>query len=160
MSRAYIDDVANVIQKRDVDVQPRGNQPSGLEHVVVKLLPCGRGLLALERRRRAGEFAILVDGNEVFGNVIVDAVEHDQQHTNSWGHAQDPLVGETVGLQLAVLECSDRVLHCLVAAVQRGQIEVRGRLGLVIVTVVGPEEVCRYCQRAAHILSKARTHRE
>jgi len=146
MERAYVDDVADVVQECDIDVQTRGNQASGLEQVVVVLLPCRRSPLALERRRRRCELAILVDGDEVVGNVVVDAVEHDQQHTDSRRHAQDALVGEAVGLELAVLECPDRVLHGLVAAVQRGQIEVRRRLGLVVVAVVRPEEVCRCCQ--------------
>ena len=77
--------------------------------------------------------------------MVVDTVEHDQKDANPRGHAENPLVGEAVGLQLAVLEGPNRVLHGLIAAVQRREVEVRGRLGLVHVAVVGPEEICTPC---------------
>ena len=157
-TETYVDNVPDVIQQRDVDVQTRGHQAGRLEHVVVVLLPRGSSPLALERRRRRSELAILVDGNEVVGNVVVDTVEHDQEDADSRGHAQNPLVGKAVGLQLAVLEGPNRVLHCLVAAIQRREVEVRGRLGLVQVAVVGPEEICTPCQNRRRPTSEFGTH--
>lgn len=115
----HIDNVPDVIQERDIDIQTRGDQPSSLEQVVVVLLPSSSGLIALERRGRRGELPVLVDGGEILGNVIVESVEHDQQDANSRGHAQKTFVGKAIGLQLPILEGPDRVLHLLVAAIQR-----------------------------------------
>jgi len=37
----------------------------------------------------------------------------------------DTLVRETIGLQLAVLECADGVLHLLVAAIEGRGVKIR-----------------------------------
>lgn len=139
---AYIDNVPHIVQKRDVDVQAGGDQPGSLEQVVVVLLPCSSGPFRWQRGRGWCELSVLVDGPEVVTNVVVDAVEHDQQNTDAGGHPEETLVGKTVGFQLSILESPDGVLHLLVASVQRREIQIRRRLGLVHVPVVCPEKVC------------------
>jgi hypothetical protein len=71
----------------------------------------------------------------------VEAVEHDEQDAHARRVADQTLVGEGVGLELAVLEGTDRVLGLLRVAVERRKVEVRRRLVLVGVLEVGPEEV-------------------
>jgi hypothetical protein len=39
----------------------------------------------------------------------VEAVEHDEKNGYTGGVADETLVSEAIGLELAVLECSDRV---------------------------------------------------
>lgn len=60
-----------------------------------------------------------VDCCEVCGNVVVEAVEHDEYHRNAREHTDKSLVRVGVWLKPAILKCADRVLHSLVTTIQR-----------------------------------------
>lgn len=73
--------------------------------------------------------------------MVMEAVEHDEKNADSRWVSDQSLIGECVGFQLSTLESSDRVLLFLSVSIQGCQVEVGGRVVLVLVIPIGPEQV-------------------
>jgi hypothetical protein len=54
----------------------------------------------------------------------MEPVEHDDENSNPGREAQESLLGEAIRFDLTILECSHGILLVLIAAVERGQIEI------------------------------------
>ncbi len=79
----------NVIDQRDVHIETAGNEPTGLEEVVVILHPRGLGSFSRKIRAWWGEPAHLIDGCQLFDDVVVKAIEHDEEHTATYHVSAD-----------------------------------------------------------------------
>lgn len=55
----------------------------------------------------------------LFRDMVVEAIEHDQKHAYTRRESEKALLGETIRLQLSVLERAHAVLHLLVVTIQR-----------------------------------------
>jgi hypothetical protein len=56
----------------------------------------------------------------------VEAVEHDQENTNTWWESKDPYLREAVCFKLSVFEGPHGILLVLVATIERGEIQIAG----------------------------------
>ena len=132
-----------------------------MEEIIIALLYCGCipclnslfNLVISERRVGRfdgpfnsrfiwhGEFPILVDTSELSNRVVVEPIETQQQYTNAWGECTETIFSVTVGFEEPVLICADSVLFCLIGAVQRGEIEIRGRRADIGIIVRRTEEI-------------------
>ena len=117
-------------------------QTTGLKQIIVVFGP--RPLLQLrsEAIARLREATALIDGRQLLDDVVVEAVEHDQDDTAAGREAEQAVFGEAVRLQLAILERSNGVLVFLRVAIERGEVEVGGCLRVVEVGVVGLKQIC------------------
>lgn len=119
------------------DVMRRGR----MEEMLVVGFPRRRRRLVAQARGGPGEPVVLVDGGQLAGDVVVEAVEHDEEDADAGGVADEPPVGKGIRLHHAVFEGADRVDGFLGAAVEGRQVEV-GRVVLVAVAHVDREQVC------------------
>ncbi|KAI6756178.1 hypothetical protein HG530_011914 [Fusarium avenaceum] len=117
-----IDDVAYVINQRDVDVQTRSDKTRCLKQLCIALLPRRLCRLRIKILSRLGEATAFVDVGQVGRDMIVETVEHDEKNGYTRGVADETLVSEAIGLELAVLECSDGVAGFLGRSVQRSEV--------------------------------------
>ncbi|KAI6768632.1 hypothetical protein HG531_010821 [Fusarium graminearum] len=109
VNTVQVDNVAHVVDESDVDVQSTRDQSGGLEQLLITLLPRGSSSPSVEMSARLAEATTFVDVGEVSRDVIVETVEHDEDDGNTGRVADETLVSEAIGLELAILECSDRV---------------------------------------------------
>lgn len=98
--------------------------PSSLEKIIVVFLPALLLHLRSQTVSWLRESSTLVYNGELISNVIMEAIEHDEQDSNSRRKSEKSFFGETVRLQLSILEGSDCILFVLVAAVERREIEI------------------------------------
>jgi hypothetical protein len=54
----------------------------------------------------------------------VETVEHNKKDTHARWESENPLCRKAIGLQLSILEGSDRILLSLVISIKRSQVEV------------------------------------
>ncbi|KAF4504142.1 hypothetical protein G6O67_008753 [Ophiocordyceps sinensis] len=137
-----VGDGPQVVVQRYVDVQPADDQTGRVEEVVV-LLGHGHGPVLLVGVGPAGqrEAPVLVDLEQDVAHIVVEAAVEDQHDVDARGLAEQTLLVERVGLQLALLHGADLQLVPERRAVQGGQVEVRRRVRLVRVRPVGVEDV-------------------
>lgn len=88
-----------------------------------------------------GEFPIFVDTGELSNRVIVEPIETQQQYADARGKCTETIFSVTVGFEEPVLICADSVLFCLIGAVQRGEIEIRGGRADIGIIVRRTEEI-------------------
>ena len=136
-----VDDCADVVVQGDVDVQAAGDpnqgqqvltsewsnsslQSASLEKIIVIFSPSALRLLFWEIRSGLREPASLVDLRKLLDDIIVEAVEHDENHTRCGRKLDESRFGVAVRLQLAVLEGSDLILVLLIVAVQNRQVQI------------------------------------
>lgn len=158
-----VDNHPEVIVEDVVDIETASYQACRLEEILILLLEglcfprslviTDPGMIELD-----SEAVILVDQfqpetklaevalrkrmvNLLLRNMVVEAVEHDQEHTYTRRESEKPLLGETIGLQLSVLERAHSVLHLLVVTIQRRQIEVGRCIRNVRILTISPEEI-------------------
>jgi len=89
-----------------------------LEEVVVALgLMLGIVLVLLRHARRQTEAPIFVDDGELSDDIVMEAVEGNHESAHPRRLADKAPLGERVGLQKPILECSHFVLLFLAVAV-------------------------------------------
>lgn len=69
-------------------------------------------------------------------------VEHDQNNSTARREPKKTMLGKAIRLELAIFKSANRVLIFLGIAVERGEVQIRGRLGNAEVTMVRLEEIC------------------
>ncbi|PMB73281.1 hypothetical protein BM221_000702 [Beauveria bassiana] len=137
-----VHDGPEVVAQRNGGVHAADDEPRRVEQVVV-LLRRRLGPLLGARVGRAveREAAQLVDLEEHLGHVVVQAVVQHQHDVDAGRLAEETLLVKAVGLQLALLERADLKLFAERRPVEGCQVQVRGRVRLVGVAAVGPEDV-------------------
>ena len=134
-------------------------QSTSLEEVFVTLGPDLLSLLLRQVRSRLAEAAVLIDGRQLLNGMVVETVQHDQQHTASRREGLKTGLGEGVGLQFTILVGSDQVLLLLDVTVQNGKVQIGRSLVDAGVAVVGLEDIC--CKSAPlHRFRRKKTYRE
>lgn len=116
-------------------------QSTSLEEVFVTLGPDLLSLLLRQVRSRLAEAAVLIDGRQLLNGMVVETVQHDQQHTASRGESLKTGLGEGVGLQFTIMVGSDQVLLLLDVTVQNGKVQIGRGLVDAGVAVVGLENI-------------------
>ena len=118
-------------------------QSTSLEEVFVTLGPGLLSILLRQVRSRLAEAAVLIDGRQLLNGMVVETVQHDQQHTACRGERLKTGLGEGVGLQFTILVGSDQVLLLLDVTVQNGKVQIGRSLVDAGVAVVGLENIWR-----------------
>jgi hypothetical protein len=100
-------------------------------------LDCGQDTLLV----REIEFPALIDRGQLLDDVIVETVEAEEEDGYTGRESQETGFVEAIWFEETVLERSDRVLLFLVVAVERGEIQVGGRLVDCAVCGICVEEI-------------------
>jgi hypothetical protein len=119
-------------------------QSPGLEQALVQFLFLGLVTQVILRYAcRQGETAMLVDKFQLFDDVVVEAIEGDQERTNTWSLIDQSLIGEGVLVQTpaSAVFIPDTVLLRFVVTIKGAQVKVRRTLHLGRVIVVCIEEI-------------------
>ena len=118
-------------------------QSTSLEEVFVTLGPGLLSILLRQVRSRLAEAAVLIDGRQLLNGMVVETVQHDQQHTACRGERLKTGLGEGVGLQFTILVGSDQVLLLLDVTIQNGKIQIGRGLVDIGITVISLENIWR-----------------
>ena len=118
-------------------------QSTSLEEIFITLGPGLLSILLRQVRSRLAEAAVLIDGRKLLNGMVVETVQHNQQHTASRGEGLKTGLGEGVRLQFTILVGSDQVLLLLDVTIQNGKIQVGRGLVNTGVTVISLENIWR-----------------
>ncbi len=99
---------------------------------------------------RLGESLVLVDYSQLFNDIVMEPIEHDQYHATPRRESKQSLFGEAISFQSPVLKQPYGALVFLGVPVQNRQIQVARCLRIAEVTVVGLKEIVdnQRCLRA------------
>ena len=118
-------------------------QSTSLEEIFVTLGPGLLSILLRQVRSRLAEAAVLIDGRQLLNGMVVETVQHDQQHTACRGERLKTGLGEGVRLQFTILVGSDQVLLLLDVTIQNGKIQIGRGLVDIGITVISLENIWR-----------------